>query len=60
MTTKQTKIVANKGGSGGETFRTTLPVSWLRKMDVDENNLDIELTFDETAQEIKIKKLKAQ
>jgi len=60
MTIKQTKIITNKGGNGGNTFRTMLPVSWLRKMNVDENNLDIELTFDETTQEIKIKKLKVQ
>jgi len=56
MTTKQTKVIASKGGSGGATFKVTLPIAWLRKMGVNENNLDIELEYDESVNVIKIRK----
>lgn len=46
MRTKKTKLLANKGGSGGYTFRATLPVHWLREMGLNENNRDLKLEFD--------------
>lgn len=36
----------NKGGSGGVNFRVSLPVDWIRKMNINENNRKLELSFD--------------
>ncbi|WP_042680134.1 hypothetical protein [Anaerosalibacter massiliensis] len=43
---KKAKLLANKGGSGGYTYRATLPVDWIRKMGLSEESRDIKLEFD--------------
>ena len=35
----------NKSGSGSSTFRVTIPSTWIRQMDLDEEKRDIVLEF---------------
>lgn len=46
MESRKNKLLANKGGSGGYTYRATLPVGWIRKMGLSEESRNIKLTFD--------------
>lgn len=60
MDKKAARLIVNKSGgtsgSGGYTFRSTLPTSWIRDMGLGENERDIELIYDEESQEITIRK----
>lgn len=53
---RQAKLIVNKSGSGSLTTRATLPISWIKKMGLDENSRDLSLEFD--GEKIIIKKLK--
>ena len=46
MEINKSKIFINKGGSGGVTFRVTLPTNWVREMEVNEENRELLLTFE--------------
>lgn len=46
MDTRKAKMVANKGGRGGTTFRATLPTTWVRAMGLSEECRDLLLEFD--------------
>jgi len=48
MEIRKAKLLANtrKSGSGGTTFRATLPSTWIRKMGLSEKNRDLKLEFD--------------
>lgn len=46
MEVKESKILFNKGGSGGYTSRVTLPINWLKQLNVDIDNKDVKITFD--------------
>jgi len=46
MEIKKSKIFINKGGSGGVTFRVTLPTNWVREMEINEENRELLLTFE--------------
>ena len=52
------KALINKAGgnagSGGRTYRTTLPPSWMKELGVTEEDRELELTFD--GEKIVIKK----
>lgn len=39
-------LSANKGGSGGVTYRVALPVHWIRKMGLGEDAKNLKLEFD--------------
>lgn len=43
---RQARMIVNKGGSGGVTFRATLPSAWIRKMGLEEESRDLLLSFD--------------
>ena len=47
MKTTKSRMTVNKGGNGGVTFRATLPVAWIRKMGLDEDNKNLILEFKE-------------
>ena len=57
MEYRPAKLIVNKSGSGSNTFRATLPTSFVREMGLDEDERNLEIAFDETTQEIKIRKL---
>lgn len=46
--TRNAKLLANvrKSGTGGTTFRATLPSTWIRRMGLDEENRNLKLEFD--------------
>lgn len=43
-------------GSKSQTNRITLPTSWVRKMNITEDNRSVEVTFNDETQTITIKK----
>ncbi len=45
MEQRQLKINKNKGGSGSISFRISLPTSWIKAMELDNDNQAI-VTFD--------------
>lgn len=50
MEKRNAKLVVNKsGGTSGKnskTYRATLPNAWIKDMELDENNREIELEYD--------------
>lgn len=46
MEKRYAKLVSTKGGSGSTTFRATLPSTWVRKMELNEDTRKIILSFD--------------
>ena len=46
METRRAKLVVNKGGQGGTTFRATVPTKWIRNLGLNEETRDIRLIFD--------------
>lgn len=55
MEKRNLNVIFNKSGSGSLSTRVTLPITWIKEMDIDKNNREIEVTF--YNKEIKIKKL---
>ena len=54
---RKAKLIVNKSGNGtSNTFRATIPQTFIRKMGLGEDERDIEIEFDEIGEEIKIKK----
>ena len=45
MEVRGVNLLANKGGSGGYTYRATLPVDWIRAMGLNEENRELVLAF---------------
>lgn len=39
------KVEIRKTGSGGTTFRATLPTKWVREMGLSEDERDLKLTY---------------
>lgn len=60
MEKREAKLIVNKSGgtSYGNTFRATLPSSWVRKMGLGEEEKYILLEFNEEKEEIIIRKHK--
>lgn len=46
MESRTAKLIVNKGGAGGVTFRATLPNNWIRKMGLNEDRRNLKLEFD--------------
>lgn len=46
METRKAKMIVNKGGNGGSTFRATIPTNWIRIMGLDEEKRNLKLEFD--------------
>lgn len=57
MEKRDLKISFYKAGNGVST-RLNVPIVWLRKMDITENDREVELIFDEKKQHLLIKKKK--
>ena len=54
---RKAKLIVNKSGNGtSNTFRATIPQSFIRKMGLGKDEREIEIEFDEIEEEIKIKK----
>lgn len=52
------KVILYKSGDGYITPRVPIPIKWFRKMNLSENELDVEVTFNEETGELIIKKAK--
>ena len=55
METRKLKMMFQKGGSGSITTRISIPIDWVRKMKIDENEREVEVMFD--GEKITIQKL---
>ncbi len=40
------KLIATKGGSGSESFRVSLPTTWIRSMGLGKNARNLIISFD--------------
>lgn len=49
------KISFMKGGSGSTSSRITLPITWIKKMGLEVENREVEVSFDEKNNTILIK-----
>ena len=58
MEEKKVKVILYKSGDGYITPRVPIPIKWFRKMNLSENELDVEVTFNEETGELIIKKAK--
>ncbi|MBC8588079.1 hypothetical protein [Paratissierella segnis] len=58
METRKAKLLAaiRKSGTGGTTFRATLPSKWVRTMGLSEEVRNLKLTFDEIGKKIIVEK----
>lgn len=54
--TRELKVTFNKSGAGSQTNRITIPTSWIREMDVTEDDRNVEVTFNKDNKTITIKK----
>ena len=50
------KVTFNKSGAGSQTNRLTIPTSWIREMNITENDRDVEVEFNKITKTITIKK----
>ena len=46
METRKLKMMFQKGGSGSTTTRISIPIDWVRKMKIDENEREVEVMFE--------------
>lgn len=58
MESRKLKISFNKSGRGTLTPKLALPIVFVRKMGITEEDRDIELIYDDDKKEIILKKLK--
>ncbi|MBC6003389.1 MAG: AbrB/MazE/SpoVT family DNA-binding domain-containing protein [Paraclostridium sp.] len=49
-------IMFAKSGSGGKTTRLTLPMKWIKSMDITEDERSVEVIYDDEDKSIIIKK----
>lgn len=40
------KVLFSKSGSGSTTTKITLPITWIKEMGIDEENREVEVSFD--------------
>ncbi|GAA0234749.1 AbrB/MazE/SpoVT family DNA-binding domain-containing protein [Metaclostridioides mangenotii] len=40
------KVLFSKSGSGSTTTKITLPITWIKEMGIDEENREVEVTFE--------------
>lgn len=55
MEKRSLKISFMKSGSGSISSRITLPITWIKKMGLDIDNREVEVSFNEKDNSIKIK-----
>ncbi len=55
MEKRKLNVSFNKSGRGSLTTRVTLPIAWIKEMGIDQENREVEVTFENS--EIRIKKL---
>lgn len=60
MEKRNAKVLWSKSGKGSDTTRLTIPVSWVRKMELSREERIIEMTFDEENGTITLKKSEVQ
>ena len=60
MEKRNAKVLWSKSGKGSDTTRLTIPVSWVRKMELSREERIIEMTFDEENGTITLKKCEVQ
>ena len=56
MNKRKARTIWNKGGSGSDTIKLTLPTSWIRDMEITKDQREVEIEYDETTKTIRIKK----
>lgn len=54
MEKRSLKISFMKSGSGSTSSRITLPITWIKKMGLDIDNREVEVSFNEKDNTIKI------
>ncbi|MGL5118366.1 MULTISPECIES: AbrB/MazE/SpoVT family DNA-binding domain-containing protein [Bacteria] len=54
MEKRSLKISFMKSGSGSTSSRITLPITWIKKMGLDIDNREVEVSFNEKDNSIKI------
>lgn len=50
------KVMFAKSGSGSKTTRLTLPIAWVKEMNITEDERQVEVTYDDEDKSITIKK----
>ncbi|MCR1848278.1 AbrB/MazE/SpoVT family DNA-binding domain-containing protein [Paeniclostridium sordellii] len=50
------KVMFAKSGSGSKTTRLTLPIAWVKEMNITEDERSVEVTYDDANKSITIKK----
>ena len=58
MEKRSLKISFMKSGSGSTSSRITLPITWIKKMGLDIDNREVEVSFNEKDNSIKIEQKK--
>ncbi|MGL4568269.1 MAG: AbrB/MazE/SpoVT family DNA-binding domain-containing protein [Fusobacteriaceae bacterium] len=56
MEKRELNITFGKSGSGSSTTKISLPISWIKKMNINIENRAVEVIFDEENNTILIKK----
>ena len=54
MEKRSLKISFMKSGSGSTSSRITLPITWIKKMGLDIDNREVEVSFNEKDNSVKI------
>ncbi|MDB8791704.1 AbrB/MazE/SpoVT family DNA-binding domain-containing protein [Romboutsia sp. 1001216sp1] len=54
--TRELKISFQKSGVGSQTNRVTIPTSWIREMNITEDDRNVEVTFNKNDKTITIRK----
>ena len=56
MEERELKILFGKSGNGYISPRICLPIDWIKKMGISQENREVTVTYDEKSKEIIIKK----
>lgn len=57
MEEKKLKVILNKNGSGRITPRVPIPLEWFRKMELNDEELEVQAQFNEKTGELIYKKI---
>lgn len=58
MEEREMRVIFGKDGKGGVNSKVSIPITWLRKMNVTPEERDVKIQFDEENEQIVIKKQK--
>lgn len=56
MEKRDLKVMFAKSGSGSKTTRLTIPIAWIKEMNLTEEDRAVEVTYDKIEKTITIKK----